>query len=161
MVYINENLVKSATKFWRIRRKSPAQHSSHTDLVRGCKQTARFHQLCKGIQNYCCNARGFSAKQNVNMINTTRKWQEINKNTTSLPIHLNNTTSICMHWQFGNLALKRWHQKTNMFQWNTFNAFLYNMIPILVMNTSQHMSIEFTNKNNFLFKINYFKGLQL
>ena len=66
-----------------------------------------------------------------------------------------------MHRKHRNLTTKSRYYKPNFLCWNTLNALLYYMIPILITNTSHNMSIQLSDKLCFLFRLNNLKCLQL
>lgn len=74
-------------------------------------------------------------------------------------IYLNDTATIRMGRKWGDLTSKSRNNKSNFLCRDTFYAFLYNMISILITYTFHNMSIKLMHKLYFLIKLNNFKGL--
>lgn len=75
-------------------------------------------------------------------------------------VYLDYATTIRMSRQYGYLALEWGDNKANFFGRYALNAFLDNMVPILISYAPHYMPIEFMDKFRFLIKIDDFQGLE-
>lgn len=74
--------------------------------------------------------------------------------------YLNDTTTIWVTRKSCNVTRKRRNDKFNFLCRDRFNTFLYHMVSILVMHTSQNMPIKLLYKLHLLIKLNDLKCLQ-